>query len=117
MSARARERIRAEQERERARLEAEWAAEQAEIEEQYRPVREAGPPGGCHECWSWWAGKPTVTPPGWYHGESVQPGPPPPDLDPESVLAEPDHDDWWCHHACHGDEPAGCAPIGYAAAG
>jgi hypothetical protein len=111
MSARAQERIRAEQERERIRQEAEWAAEEAELEERYRPLLEAGPPGGCRECWHWvrhWDGY------SWHHGESVRPGPPPDDLEPGSALAKPGHDDWWCWHSCHGGKPAGCSPIGYA---
>ena len=107
MSARAQERIRAEEERERARIAAELAAEAAEMEERYRPIREAGPPGGCYECWHWvthYFGHM------WMHGRTVQPGPP---------LAgwedTPDTD--WCWHSCHGDEPRYCGVVGMAAAG
>jgi hypothetical protein len=116
MSARAQERIRAEKEREDAIWRAQMDAEEAELEERYRPLREAGAPGGCHECWHWsrWPWGDGYS---WHHGRSVQPGPPPDGLEAGSVLAEPDHDDWWCWHACHGGEPVGCAPVGYAAMG
>lgn len=113
MSARAQERMRAEWERERARAEAEWAAEEAELEERYRPVREAGPPGGCHECWSW--SGPRVPWGPWGHGGSVQPGPPPAGLDADSPFQGTAGTDW-CWHSCHGDErPLFCGPIAYAA--
>jgi hypothetical protein len=107
MSARAQERIRAERERERVIEEAEWAAYQAEIEEQYRPQREAGPPGGCHECWEWWGQFP-----GWWHRDSVQPGPAPGDY----PLGRDTPDTDWCYHACHGEGiPVFCGPIAMAA--
>lgn len=114
MSARAQERIRAEEERERAQQEAEWAAEQAALEEQYRRIREAGPPGGCCECWSWAA---WMWPPWWVHGESVRPGPPPPDLEPGSMLLDGPEalGTDWCWHACHGDDaPVFCGPVAMA---
>lgn len=117
MSARAQERIRAEQERERARQDAEWAAEEAALEERYRPVREAGPPGGCHECWSWAAGWGYHYGLMWSHGESVKPGPPPPDLEPGPMLGAAGASETdWCWHACHDDGPVFCGPIAFAAA-
>jgi hypothetical protein len=115
MSARAQVRIRAEQDRDRARMDAEWAAEEAELEERYRPIREAGPPGGCHECWSWsgWHAPWGL----WAHGESVQPGPPPDDVAADSMLRAygSASDDDWCWHPCHDDGPACCIPVAYAA--
>lgn len=111
MAAKAAERRKAAEAAEEARIRAEMDAEYAEAEERARPVREAGPPGGCRECWSWagphWPG------PMWVHGDSIQPGPPPDNLDPDSGLRDtPDTD--WCHHPCHGGEPVFCAPVGYA---
>ncbi len=112
MSAKAQERIRAERERERIRLDAEWAAEDAAEEERWRPVREAGPPGGCHECWHW---IPHYPGPMWSHGESVQPGPPPDDLEPGSMLMDRAEPADWCWHACHEGDPVCCIPVAYAA--
>ena len=110
MSAKAQERIRAEKAIERARIAEEMAAEEAEMEERFRPVREAGPPGGCHECWRWhfryWPA------PGWVHGDSAQPGPCPPDA---ADLFGRTTDSDWCYHACHDDGPVFCGPIAMAA--
>ena len=113
MSARAQERIRAEQERERERIAEEMAAERAEMEERYRLVREAGPPGGCHECWHWVTHYSGHT---WWHGESVQPGPPPDDLEPGSMLLDPPtRPADWCWHPCHEGHPMFCGLIAWAA--
>jgi hypothetical protein len=110
MSARAQERIRAEEERLRAIDDAEWAAEEAALEERYRPVREAGPPGGCRECYAWCRHGDHMF---WAHGESRQPGRPPDGLEPGSYLLD-SPEEWWCWHPCHGGKPAYCAQAGYA---
>jgi hypothetical protein len=109
MSARAQERLRAEEARARAIRDAEWAAEEAAIEEQYRPIREAGPPNGCHECYVWVTHGPC---PMWWHSRNVQPGPPPSDLEPGSDLLD-SPEDWWCWHPCHGGSAVFCGPVAY----
>lgn len=110
---RAQERIRAEQERERARREAEWEVEEAErrvlLEGQRQAMLEAGPPGGCGECWSL---EDSMFGLRWFHGDSAEPGPPPDDWDISDRPSD------WCWHACHGeDAPAFCGPIAVASAG
>ena len=110
MAAKAAGRREAAEAAERERLEAEWAREQAELEERYRSVREAGPPGGCRECWSWCLNPPYFL--GWLHGACVQPGPPPADLEPDSMLQDSEPE-WWCWHSCHADPPVSCVPVAY----
>jgi hypothetical protein len=65
-------------------------AYQVELAEQGRAEFEAGPPGGCLDCYAW--------SPGWdgrRHWQHVT------DDDGTGL----------CRHRCHGGEPAPCAPV------
>lgn len=89
-------------ERERRRYEFECRQRDAEREAYYRQLHEeslaefeAGPPGGCHECYRWVA-FPFFGPGySWSH-----------------ITIE--SDDQTCYHECHGNEPQWCGPIAYA---
>lgn len=114
MAARAAERQRRADEQERVRAAAGQAAYEARLQVEHRAEFEAGPPGGCHDCYAWIAGTPWGYP-AWWHGPSVQPGPAPPDA-PEWMSGVPDSD--WCWHPCHGGEaPVFCGPVAFAAGG
>lgn len=119
MAARAHERIAAEWQRQAAEAAREQAAHEAEMAERQRAEFEAGPPGGCRECWSWAFG-PWLNAYTWGHVyPAVQPGPPPEPAGPDWGLLPVDHPDLraWCHHACHDGEPVFCGLIVFAAPG
>ena len=116
MSIKAKARMAAEAERQRAREEVERLAEEARITEEQRAEFEAGPPGGCHECYMWrpdWMSLRHF----WGHGDqSAKPGPPPPE-EVAGYWEDPD-ESHWCYHECHGGEaPVYCGPIAMAACG
>lgn len=92
MSLRAKERMRAEDERQRAAEEAEYQAEVARIAEEQRGEFEAGPQGGCRDCFVWVPDK----------------------FSPRHFWIHRSDESGWCHHECHGGEPYGCAPMALA---
>lgn len=87
MSQRAHARMHAEQARQERIREAEEDAEEARQKAAERARFEAGPPGGCRECWAWPDGDTWPLRRDWWH------------------VAELLDEEFTCRHACHGDEP------------
>lgn len=87
MSQRAQARMHSEQERQDRVREAMEDAEEAQRVAAERARFEAGPPGGCRECWAWPDEELFPLSRDWWHVTELLDG------------------SFTCHHACHGDKP------------